>query len=1027
MLVTHNGASWLPDTLKALLTQTKPLDRLVAVDTGDGSTVGMLTEVVGEGNLLTLPQETGFGEAVAQALAHPAASVEVPDVEDATEWVWLVHDDSAPAQNALEHLLATAETHPPAVILGPKQRDWTDRRRLLEAGVAIDRAGRRETGLDRWELDQGQHDTIREVMAVSTAGMLVRRDVWDELDGLDLEFGLFRDDIDFGWRAYAAGHRVLLAPDAVMYHAEASARGIRDSRGRLAGKDRPRRGGEPARSAGTRNDAISRAGADRRNALLVLFANLPPSLLPRSLSRNAFGTALRALLFLAAKRPRAARAEVAAFGGALRAAPRLRRARQHRFALSVVKRFQPRWGTLRRLPDRLRDGLAQPGEKVPRRRGSRSRLALAFWLRRPSVLLTLALAAVALAAGRELFMTGGRLGGGALMPAWGGAGDLWERYISGFHPVGLGSSAGSPPYVAVLAALSTLLLGKPWLAVWALLLGGVPLAGLSAYLVTLRLLPRAGILVAVWAGATYALLPVATGAVTGGRLGTIVVAALLPPIGLFAYRMAEPAARHAAWAAGLLLAIATAFVPLIWLLAALVGLLARTELASWRAGGSSVGSEPNVGRRLMTMLAVPPLLLLPWTLHLVAHPSGLLREAGLSAATGGARPGTLLMLGPGGPGTPVPWITAGLVVTGALALLAPRLRTVVLTGWLLALPGMLVAILVVAASAWPGAALTVAAAGLILAACGMLRQALVLLPGRRRGVWIILARAGAVILLAGAASTPLLAAASWTAAGTGGPLGQPSTTTSLPVFVDAVAARPRVLVLHSASGAVDSTVLRDRLPLPGDEATAAPAAARERLHGVVAALAAGTGPANPLARFGIRFILVPHPAGDPLVRTLDATPDLARLSRTPDFALWQVAAPSGRLLLYDRGTATPLPTGQVGARVAIPPGAAGRALLLAEPADGGWRAIIDGRPVRSRTADGWAQEYDVPAAGGELTLQRDMRGRHLWVGAQAFALALVILLAVPSARWETRRPRGRRRRRVIAAIAAPREPSEAGA
>ena len=92
-------------------------------------------------------------------------------------------------------------------------------------------------------------------------------------------------------------------------------------------------------------------------------------------------------------------------------------------------------------------------------------------LARPGVLLVLALAAVTAAAERSLITGAARLGGGALVPAWGGASDLWDQYLSGFHPVGLGTGAGSPPYVGFLALLSTVLFGKPWLAVAVLLLG----------------------------------------------------------------------------------------------------------------------------------------------------------------------------------------------------------------------------------------------------------------------------------------------------------------------------------------------------------------------------------------------------------------------------------------------------------------------------------------------------------------------------------------------------------------------------
>jgi hypothetical protein len=140
-------------------------------------------------------------------------------------------------------------------------------------------------------------------------------------------------------------------------------------------------------------------------------------------------------------------------------------------------------------------------------------------------------------------------------------------------------------------------------------------------------------------------------------------------------------------------------------------------------------------------------------------------------------------------------------------------------------------------------------------------------------------------------------------------------------------------------------------------------------------------------------------------------PDLARLGRSSRFALWQPIAPAGRLMLVDGRTVTPLAAGSTDARVRIPAGAAGRTLLLAEPASGGWHATIDGHPARGHTFDGWAQAYDVPPTGGSFTLHRGMVLRHLWVAAQGLALVLVVLLALPSEQWVERPRRHRRRRR----------------
>ena len=52
-------------------------------------------------------------------------------------------------------------------MLGPKVMDWADREVILEAGVSIDTAGRRITGIEPREVDQGQHDGDRDALAVA--------------------------------------------------------------------------------------------------------------------------------------------------------------------------------------------------------------------------------------------------------------------------------------------------------------------------------------------------------------------------------------------------------------------------------------------------------------------------------------------------------------------------------------------------------------------------------------------------------------------------------------------------------------------------------------------------------------------------------------------------------------------------------------------------------------------------------------------------------------------------------------------
>jgi GT2 family glycosyltransferase len=226
VVVAHDGAELLPGLVAALRAQTYPVDRFVAVDTGSRDRSGaVLAELIGQDAVFGMERDTGFGEAVATALKHGSASRVLrtdPDMRR-VEWIWLLHDDCEPAPEALERLLRAASRDRSVVILGPKVLDATDRRTLRETGISIDRAGRRVTGIEAGEIDQGQHDGNRSVLAVGSAGMLIRRDAWEQLGGFDTRLKLFRDDLDFCWRAQGAGYRVQVITDAVLYRRELSA------------------------------------------------------------------------------------------------------------------------------------------------------------------------------------------------------------------------------------------------------------------------------------------------------------------------------------------------------------------------------------------------------------------------------------------------------------------------------------------------------------------------------------------------------------------------------------------------------------------------------------------------------------------------------------------------------------------------------------------------------------------------------------------------------------------------------------
>ena len=1021
VIVAHDGAAWLPRVIQSLLDQTRPVQRVVAVDTGSRDRSGsVLAGLLGQSVVFGMDRSTGYGAAVHRALHHRAANVNIPGPAgqpgaEHVEWVWLLHDDCEPAPDALEQLLRGAAETRSAAVLGPKVKDWADRQVILETGVSIDTVGRRITGIEPREVDQGQHDGDRDCLAVGSAGMLVRRDVWDSVGGFDPGLTLFREDIDFCWRVHSAGYRVRVITDAVVYHVEASARRRRP----ISVARRPRQ-------------------LDRRNAILTLAGNLPGRPMLASAAGNLAVSTLRALFFLVAKRLTAALDELAAVGSVLGHPLRLlairrQRALGRRAAYGRLRRELPPGHSLRKMAEfgaaamskSAQDGTAGTHHATDDPDEADYLLTDTGLVQRiltsPGVLLFLVLTVVSLVAERSL-LGSGPLSGGALVPAWGGAGGLWSEYLQGFHPVGIGSSGSTPPYLALVALLATVLGGKPWLAVDVILLGCVPLAGVSAFLAVRRV--TRSVPVRVWAAASYALLPVAMGAIAAGRIGTAVVFVLAPAIAVLGGRILNQPprqARRAAWAAGLTVAVAAAFVPIVWLVvlaAALILLAAR----------------PAMWRNAAIVAVVPLLLLMPWTLQVAAHPSAMLLEAGLQQpglATRGLPARSLMLLSPGGPGLPPVWVTAGIMLAALAALLLSRRRALMMAGWGLALAGLVIAIVVSRTAVtpaggdapvlvWPGVALLLAALGLLLAAVTAGEALPGLDPagqargGRARGGKGAkgprgprrLGRAGTVLLAAAACSAPILAAATWLAGGVKGPV-RPSTGPVVPAVVTVSAGsglQLRTLVLRSSGGQVSYSVQRGASPAFGDADLPPVTSAQQALSTAVAALVAPNGgeavdQGQVLAQFDIGYVLLPAPVNQDLARTLNSVAGLRPVSATPAFALWRDTELSARVRVVEpNGTVVGLPSGPVGVSGARVP-AAGGTLELAEPA-GGWSATLNGQPLTSVTspAGSWAQAFRLPPGGGVLSIGRPQTGRDLIVIAELLAAAVVAGLALPGSR-----------------------------
>lgn len=995
VLVSHDGAAFLPRTLAALAALDPAPRAVVAVDTGsEDASVALLqgSEVVDR--VVRLPRDTGFAAAV-----HAGVDA-APD----SPWLWVLHDDSAPDPDALSTLLRHAEDQPSVAVWGPKVLGWDEPRRLLEVGVSITRSGRRYTGLERGEQDQGQYEGQRDVLAVGSAGALIRREVWSDLGGFDRVLRYFREDVDFGWRVNLSGHRVVVATDAVLHHAEAMARG---------------------RRAGAAGDAHA---IDRVSALYTLLVNGRSTTLVFRWLWLLVQTLVRALGFVLGKAPREAAAETGAVAAVLLRPRRVLRARRARKrwrsvpARTLRPLFPPPGQQVRHTLESVASTLtvevdvspstvleSGPVEEDLDSFVSAGSGRLRRLVRRPGVLLFVVLLAVQLVAWRGLFR-GGVLHGGALLPVSTGASDLWQAYTTTWHPVQLGSGTMAHPSMGVLALLATALLGHGTWVVPLVLVAGPAVAGVLAYQVTrsFGLSPR----LRLWLGVAYALNPVMLAATAQGRWTTVLVAVLLPLLAVAAARAlgvvsGEPSGRATA-AAVLLAAVVLALSPaLIVPLASLLALVV-VRAGSWRAPSS------RVRRNAATILLGPLLILLPWWPVVVGDPVVLLLEPGVPLPSDAEPPWQALFLDPGGWWSAPWWFGLAFVVALVAAVLrASQVRavrvgllvTAVSLGWGLALEAVTVTPDVASRPEppWSGSVLLIAAAAGLVTAAVAARGS----RERTRTATFSWRQPALAAVTALALLSPLVWGITWLGRGASGPLDR-GAANPLPAFVQAQSALPeqiRTLVLEPADGGLAYTVLRNRGARWGDVETAPAASDLEPLDAVVSDLASGRGsaPVGELATHAVQFVLAVPPVDPDLEVALDSAPGLLRIANPGEASLWRVEIATGRVRVLDADgvptvLASEVPGDPAAARAEVPAGVTDRMLDLAELSDAGWQGTLttaEGDTSLPARTTSELQRFTVPEAGGTVSLQVENAPRSWLLWGQLVLVLAAVVIALP--------------------------------
>jgi GT2 family glycosyltransferase len=280
IVVTHAGAEHLDDSLASLAPYAKRSD--VEVVLVDNASVDGCADAVAHRypwvRLVLSQHNLGFAGGVQLGAAAAAGDVLV-----------LLNDDAAAEPGFVEEHLACLESCPEAAASAGRLVSWDGAHHDFLSGEITFDSHAFQVG-QGWPVGELELPSDRTPMPFACGGnMAIRHRDWKESGGFDGGLFAYFEDVDLGWRLWAAGRQVVAAPSAVARH-----RGAATS----------------ARLGDFRRGVLY-----ERNALRTFFACADDEM------RSAFGTVVlstflhRAVAF-AGERPELASAVADPFGGA---------------------------------------------------------------------------------------------------------------------------------------------------------------------------------------------------------------------------------------------------------------------------------------------------------------------------------------------------------------------------------------------------------------------------------------------------------------------------------------------------------------------------------------------------------------------------------------------------------------------------------------------------------------------------------------------------------------------------------------
>lgn len=214
VILNWNGRNYLERFLPSVLATDYDNYEVIVSDNGStDDSISFLQQNFPGIKLIRLDKNYGFAKGYNLTLEKVQA-----------DYYGLINSDIETPPGWLKPIIDLLEQDKLNAACQPKLLSYNNRNLLEYAGGAggwLDSFGypfARGRIFDICEEDKGQYDSVQQVFWVTGAAMVIRANVFHEVNGFDNYFFAHQEEIDMCWRLQLAGYKLFACPTSVVYH-----------------------------------------------------------------------------------------------------------------------------------------------------------------------------------------------------------------------------------------------------------------------------------------------------------------------------------------------------------------------------------------------------------------------------------------------------------------------------------------------------------------------------------------------------------------------------------------------------------------------------------------------------------------------------------------------------------------------------------------------------------------------------------------------------------------------------------------